>query len=91
MPVYSFACHTCFHEFENLQSFKDPMPPCPECGGSTWRTITYVPGVSLKGVGWSQDNYSVTDQGNAAVSDKADKGTRVVSFPGQKHKGRTGA
>jgi predicted nucleic acid-binding Zn ribbon protein len=55
------------------------------------RVITSVPGISLKGTGWSTDNYSVTDRGAQAVSDKADKKDRVVSFPGQLHKGRTGA
>lgn len=93
MPVYSVLCKDleCQTQFDIIGSWKDPLPTCPECGAPTMRVITSAPSVSLKGSGWSADGYSLTDRGSQAMSDKADKKDRVVSFPGQLHKGRTGA
>lgn len=89
MPLFAFGCEKCRAEYElYLPSYKDPFPPCPECQGPLVRLIAGMPGVSLKGTGWSTDNYSTTDRGMQAVSDKVDKKDRVVSFPGQLHKGR---
>ncbi len=71
-----------------MTSHMDPFPDCPECGGMMGRLIAGCPSVSLKGTGWAIDGYSTTDQGMQAVSDKADKKDKVVSFPKQLHKGR---
>jgi len=34
MPTYAYACKTCGHRFDAVQSFADPtLTQCPECGG----------------------------------------------------------
>ncbi|MGE5287592.1 MAG: FmdB family zinc ribbon protein [Micromonosporaceae bacterium] len=34
MPIYQLRC-TCGHSFEVIQSFRAPLPACPQCGGET--------------------------------------------------------
>ncbi|MGO1266767.1 MAG: FmdB family zinc ribbon protein, partial [Microbacterium gubbeenense] len=35
MPTYSYACKTCGHAFDAVQSFSEAsLTACPECGGA---------------------------------------------------------
>lgn len=92
MPRYDNECEPCGIVFETIQSFRDPQPTCRVCGGRTQRVITSAPNFRLLGVGWAADNYAVTDMGGRMESEQADRQSTgksgIVSFPGQKNKGR---
>lgn len=52
MPTYEYACTTCDHTFEQVQSFSDAsLTTCPECGGSL-RKLYGAVGVVFKGSGF---------------------------------------
>ncbi len=52
MPIYSYTCDKCTHEFEIRQSFKDkPLALCPECGEEARRVFCPVP-IVFKGPGF---------------------------------------
>jgi len=57
MPVYTYHCEKCEHEFEKYQSFsEDSLTTCPECGKETLRKVYSPALVVFKGSG-----YYVTD------------------------------
>ena len=52
MPTYQYACNTCAHEFEAIQSFSDDsLTHCPQCQGEIRKVYTAV-GVVFKGSGF---------------------------------------
>ncbi|HEX3588884.1 MAG TPA: FmdB family zinc ribbon protein [Pseudonocardiaceae bacterium] len=52
MPTYQYACTTCGHRFEAVQSFSDAsLTECPECSG-TLRKLFGSVGVVFKGSGF---------------------------------------
>ena len=52
MPIYSYRCDSCRHEFELRQSFKDkPLAACPVCGEEARRLFCPVP-IVFKGPGF---------------------------------------
>jgi len=59
MPIYTYECQKCNHEFEKLQKLNDPNPDtCPNCGAK--KTLERTMGLSsfqLKGGGWYKDGY----------------------------------
>ncbi len=39
MPIYEFECENCDHIWEDIMSYKDPIPEiCPECHVHGWIT-----------------------------------------------------
>jgi len=58
MPLYSYRCGSCGHEFEEIQKFSDPpVKTCPECSGTVEKQIAAGSFV-LKGGGWYRDGYA---------------------------------
>lgn len=52
MPTYQYACTTCGHRLEAVQSFADePLTVCPECEGRLRKLFNSV-GVVFKGSGF---------------------------------------
>jgi putative FmdB family regulatory protein len=52
MPTYEYACTSCGHRFEAVQSFSDPaLTVCPVCGGTLRKLFGNV-GIVLKGSGF---------------------------------------
>jgi putative FmdB family regulatory protein len=52
VPTYAYACTSCGHEFEVVQSITDPtLTGCPECPGSL-RKVFHPVGVAFKGPGF---------------------------------------
>jgi putative FmdB family regulatory protein len=52
LPTYEYACTTCGHRLEAVQSFTDdPLTECPECGGAL-RKVYGAVGIVLKGSGF---------------------------------------
>lgn len=56
MPTYQYACRTCDHRMEAVQSFADePLTECPECGGPLRKVFSAV-GVVFKGSGFYRND-----------------------------------
>jgi putative FmdB family regulatory protein len=52
MPTYAYACKTCGHRFDAVQSFADPtLTECPECGGELRKEYGSI-GVTFNGSGF---------------------------------------
>jgi putative FmdB family regulatory protein len=52
MPTYDYACLSCAHRFDAVQSMSDePLALCPVCGGRLRRVFGTV-GVTFKGSGF---------------------------------------
>ena len=52
MPTYEYACTSCGHRLDAVQSFSDdPLTTCPECEGEL-RKVYGAVGIVLKGSGF---------------------------------------
>lgn len=52
MPTYAYACKSCGHRFDAVQSFADPaLTECPECGGPLRKEYGSI-GVTFNGSGF---------------------------------------
>jgi putative FmdB family regulatory protein len=52
VPTYQYACTTCDHRLEAVQSFTDaPLTQCPECEGRLRKLFSAV-GIVFKGSGF---------------------------------------
>ena len=52
MPTYSYACKTCAHAFDVVQSFSaESLTVCPECEGTLRKRYGTV-GVTFNGSGF---------------------------------------
>ncbi|MDA1329918.1 MAG: FmdB family transcriptional regulator [Chloroflexi bacterium] len=53
MPVYTYHCEICGHQFDKQQSFSDsPLRACPACHKHTLRKVYSAAGVVFKGSGF---------------------------------------
>lgn len=53
MPVYTYRCDNCGHEFDRQQSFEDsPLKVCPECRKHSLHKVYRAAGVVFKGSGF---------------------------------------
>jgi putative FmdB family regulatory protein len=72
MPTYEYECLTCGHQFEVVQSMKDPhLTDCPQpgCGGKVRRKIGRGAGIIFKGSGFYQTDYRSDSYKAAAKKD----------------------
>jgi putative FmdB family regulatory protein len=52
MPTYAYACKSCGHRFDTVQSFSDPaLTECPSCGGVLRKEYGSI-GVTFNGSGF---------------------------------------
>lgn len=52
MPTYAYACTSCGHQFDAVQSFSDDaLTACPECGGPLRKQYGSI-GVTFNGSGF---------------------------------------
>lgn len=64
MPVYTYHCENCGHEFDRQQSFQDnALKVCPNCRKHTLHKVYRAAGVVFKGSG-----FYVTDKSRKAAS-----------------------
>lgn len=62
MPVYTYRCENCGHQFDKRQNFSDKsLKICPSCGKHTLYKVYFPAGVSFKGSG-----FYVTDKKKAS-------------------------
>ncbi len=56
MPTYEYACASCGHQFEAVQSFSDAaLTECPKCGKEIRKVYSNV-GVVFKGSGFYKND-----------------------------------
>jgi len=82
MPVYTYKCRNCGHEFEQRQRMSDdPLSDCPVCAGELRRVVNSV-GIVFKGSG-----FYVTDNRNG--SSASANGSSGTSSQKQEKEGKT--
>lgn len=68
MPIYSYRCNDCGHEFDQRQRMSDDaLTVCPVCQGNIRRVVTSV-GVVFKGSGFYVTDNRGTNSANSTNS-----------------------
>ena len=81
MPTYAYACTTCDHRFEAVQSFSDDaLTVCPECAGRLRKVFGAV-GVVFKGSGFYRTDSRSSGKPAAKEPAKADASSTSSSSP----------
>jgi putative FmdB family regulatory protein len=81
MPTYEYECLTCGHQFEVVQSMKDPhLTDCPQpgCEGKVRRKIGRGAGIIFKGSGFYQTDYRSDSYKAAAKKDSEGSSTTAA-------------
>lgn len=80
MPTYAYACTSCGHSFDAVQSFSDSaLTNCPECDGTLRKQYGSI-GVTFNGGGFyrtdsrSADKSSASSTTNAGSASKSNTG-----------------
>jgi len=65
MPTYAYACTSCGHKFDAVQSFADDaLSVCPECGGTLRKQYGSI-GVTFNGSGFYRTDSRAKSGGSA--------------------------
>ncbi|MDD7929383.1 FmdB family zinc ribbon protein [Microbacterium thalli] len=68
MPTYAYACKTCGHRFDAVQSFADPtLTICPECSGELRKEYGSI-GVTFNGAGFYRTDSRASGSGAGGSS-----------------------
>jgi putative FmdB family regulatory protein len=72
MPTYAYACRSCGHAFDAVQSFSDDaLTVCPECGGELRKQYGSI-GVTFNGSGFYRtDSRGGSGSGSAAKKESS--------------------
>ena len=84
MPTYEYECQTCGHQFEAVQSMKDPrLTDCPKegCPGPVLRKIGRGAGIIFKGSGFYITDYAKKNSPSETEKRKADAPSGSSSIP----------
>jgi putative FmdB family regulatory protein len=73
MPTYDYACDSCGHTFEEMQSFSEtPLKKCPQCKKNKLRRLIGTGAAILfKGSGFYQTDYRSESYKSAAKADES--------------------
>ncbi|MBK8470277.1 MAG: FmdB family transcriptional regulator [Actinomycetales bacterium] len=83
MPTYAYACTTCEHSFDFVQSFSDdPLTVCPECDGRLRKVYGSI-GVSFKGPGFYRTD-SRSDKKSSTVNNGSSESSGKSASPAVK-------
>jgi putative FmdB family regulatory protein len=77
MPTYAYACRSCGHQFDAVQSFsEDALSVCPECGGELRKQYGSI-GVTFNGSGFYRTDSRAKSDGtkDASASSKTESTT----------------
>ncbi|GAT74001.1 FmdB family zinc ribbon protein [Microbacterium hydrocarbonoxydans] len=83
MPTYAYACTSCGHQFDAVQSFsEDALTTCPECGGALRKQYGSI-GVTFNGSGFYRTDSRAKNGGSkdASASSKSDASTSAKKAP----------
>lgn len=68
MPTYAYACTSCGHTFDAVQSFaEDALSVCPECGGALRKQYGSI-GVTFNGSGFYRTDSRAKSGGSSDAS-----------------------
>ncbi|MDF2507883.1 MAG: FmdB family transcriptional regulator [Microbacterium sp.] len=68
MPTYAYACTSCGHKFDAVQSFADDaLTVCPECGGQLRKQYGSI-GVTFNGSGFYRTDSRAKSGGSSDAS-----------------------
>ncbi|RKE60592.1 FmdB family zinc ribbon protein [Microbacterium sp. AG238] len=68
MPTYAYACKSCGHRFDAVQSFADPaLTVCPECSGELRKQYGTI-GVTFNGGGFYRTDSRASGSGSGSGS-----------------------
>jgi putative FmdB family regulatory protein len=68
MPTYAYACSSCGHQFDAVQSFSDDaLTVCPECGGALRKQYGSI-GVTFNGSGFYRTDSRAASGGTKSES-----------------------
>jgi len=102
MPTYEYACTSCGHHLEVVQSFHDePLTTCPDCGESLRKVFGSI-GIAFKGSGFyktdsrSGSSWSAASAGGDGASktessSKSDGSSSTPATSPSDSKGSTGS
>ncbi len=80
MPTYAYACTSCGHQFDAVQSFSDDaLTVCPECGGALRKQYGSI-GVTFNGSGF----YRTDSRAKSGASTDASASSKTESSTGAK-------
>jgi len=80
LPTYEYACTSCAHRLEAVQSFSDdPLTECPACGAELRKVYAPI-GIVLKGSGFYKTD-SRAAAGNGSGTKKSDDSTSGSPSP----------
>jgi len=83
MPTYAYACTTCGHQFDAVQSFSDDaLTVCPECGGPLRKQYGSI-GVTFNGSGFYRTDSRSGSGGKpeTSASSKSESSTSANPAP----------
>ena len=80
MPTYAYACLSCGHQFDAVQSFSDDaLTVCPECGGALRKQYGSI-GVTFNGSGF----YRTDSRAGSGTSTAGSASSKAGSSTGAK-------
>ena len=75
MPTYAYACKSCGHRFDTVQSFSEAsLTECPECGGELRKQYGSI-GVTFNGSGFYRTDSRSGEGKKADASSTATSGS----------------
>ncbi|MBO9625870.1 MAG: FmdB family transcriptional regulator [Microbacterium sp.] len=83
MPTYAYACTSCGHQFDAVQSFSDDaLTVCPECGGALRKQYGSI-GVTFNGSGFYRTDSRAKSGASkdASASSKTESSTSATKAP----------
>lgn len=81
MPTYAYACTSCGHRFDAVQSFADAsLTVCPECGGTLRKQYGSI-GVTFNGSGFYRTDSRAKTGGSSDASTSSKKEPTTTSAP----------
>lgn len=84
MPVYTYHCDACDHQFDQFQSIEEkPLKVCPKCGEQSLFKVYRPAGIVFKGSG-----YYVTDNRSAKPALAGSNGKSESSGNGKNEKAK---
>ena len=81
MPTYAYACTSCGHKFDIVQSFSDDtLTECPECGGALRKQYGSI-GVTFNGSGFYRTDSRAKSGGSSDASTSSKKESTTSTTP----------
>ena len=85
MPTYAYACTSCGHRFDAVQSFSDAaLTECPECGGTLRKQYGSI-GVTFNGSGFyrtdSRSSSGTKTSGESSASSASSTSSGASASP----------